>query len=197
MMGSGISRLHQFRGRFCSESAKQAVNRWRKPKRGLPASNRNPLDALGFLRHPLELLLNNLKSESPVCPACRRGALRSAAGLHGDARTGSKSLLRSEASRKPAGFPDPVSMTVCPCIVLGFPRVSGRRSSPGRQREPCRVPSSSRRPRRSAPSGSPARPRPASAISSPAARLAKDRRFRAAHRMTAIAPATSSRLRSR
>ena len=51
------------RGEFCSESAKQAVNRWRKPKRGLPASNRNPLDELGIWSRPLGRLLNNFKSE--------------------------------------------------------------------------------------------------------------------------------------
>ena len=49
-----------------------------------------------------------------------------AADLRGDARTGSISLLRARRRREGlSGFPDPVSMTVCPCTVLGFPRVSG------------------------------------------------------------------------
>ena len=117
-------------------------------------------------------------------------------------------FARSEAPRKPAGFPDPVSTAVCPCIVLGLSRVSGdadlrlessesrtpeellfhfhiRSCGPGRRpflrrtRELCRFPSSSRRPRPSAPFCSPAPPRPASAVSWSAARPAKDRRFRA------------------
>ena len=117
-------------------------------------------------------------------------------------------FARSEAPRKPAGFPDPVSTAVRPCIVLGLSRVSGdadlrlessesrtpeellfhfhirscgpdRRPSPGRTRELCSVPSSSRRAGPSAPSCSPAPPRPASAVSWSAARPAKDRRFRA------------------
>ena len=119
-------------------------------------------------------------------------------------------FARSEAPRRPAGFPDPVSTAVRPCTVLGLSRVSGgadlrldcsngrrtpeellihffihsrspdRRPSPGRTRELCSIPSSSRRPRPSAPSCSPAPPRPASAVSSSAARPAKDRRFHAA-----------------
>ena len=99
-------------------------------------------------------------------------------------------LARSEAPRRPAGFPDPVSTAVCPCTVLGLSRVSGdadfrldcsngrrtpeelliqflvrsrgpdRRPSPGRTRELCSIPSSSRRPGPSAPSCSPVPPHP-------------------------------------
>ena len=131
---------------------------------------------------------------------CRRPAWRCADRVH-------IAFARSEAPRRPTGFPDPVSMTVCPCIVLGLSRVSGdadlrfdssRSRTPEellihflirsrcsgrpflrRTRELCRIPSSSRRPRPSAPSCSPARPRPASAVFSSAARPARDRRFRA------------------
>ena len=121
---------------------------------------------------------------------CRRPAWRCADRVQ-------IAFARSEAPRKPAGFPDPVSTAVRPCIVLGLSRVSGdadlrlessesrtpeellfhfhirscgpdRRPSPGRTRELCSIPSSSRRPGPSAPSCSPAPPRPA-----------KDRRFRA------------------
>ena len=41
------------------------MNQWRKPKRGLPAGNRNPLDELGIRSQPFVWLLNDLKSESP------------------------------------------------------------------------------------------------------------------------------------
>ena len=34
-------------------------------------------------------------------------------------------LAHSEAPRKPSGFLDHISMTFCPCIVIGFLRVSG------------------------------------------------------------------------
>ena len=34
-------------------------------------------------------------------------------------------FARLEAPRKPDGFPDSVSMTVCPCIILGFSRIFG------------------------------------------------------------------------
>ena len=132
---------------------------------------------------------------------CRRPTWRCADWVH-------IALVRFEALRLPPGFPDPVPMTVCPCTVLGLSRVSGdadfrfdssesrtpeslffhflirsrgpdRRPSLRRTRGPCRIPSSSRRPRRPAPSCSPARPQPASAVSWSAARPAKDRRFRA------------------
>ena len=135
-------------------------------------------------------------SSAFACPACRRGALMAAAGLHGDARTGSKSLLRARRRlESPPVFPVPSrrlfalalssvfpaspaaptsalsQATVEPRKNSSFistfvPAASVRRPSPGRTRELCSVPSSSRRPGPSAPSCSAARP-------------AKDRRFRA------------------
>ena len=55
-------------------------------------------------------------------------------------------LARSEAPRTPTGFPDPVSTSVCPFTVLGFPRVSGgtrfRSCFRGRSRTPVAAPPS-------------------------------------------------------
>ena len=65
-------------------------------------------------------------SSAVVCPAClmrRTDDCRWPAWRCADRVQ--IAFARSEAPRKPAGFPDPVSMTVCPCTVLGFPRVSG------------------------------------------------------------------------
>ena len=137
-------------------------------------------------------------SSAFVCPACRRGALMVVSGLHGDARTGSKLLLRARrrlesppvfsipsrrlfvlalSSVVPAYLATPTSALnqarVEPrkkfLFISSFvPAASVRRPFLRRTREPCSIPSSSRWPGPSAPSCSPAPPRPA-----------KDRRFRA------------------
>ena len=99
-------------------------------------------------------------------------------------------LAHSEAPGKPSGFFDHISMTFCPCTVIGFPRVSGAANfriefSSGSQTleeffhsrgsdhslslrrtgEIRRTPSSSRWPKPSAPTCSPTPPWPAPVVS--------------------------------
>ena len=56
------------------------MNQWRKPKRGLPADNRNPFDELGIWNQPFVWLLNDLKSDGVDAPSggiwkCLDGAM--------------------------------------------------------------------------------------------------------------------------
>ena len=61
-------------------------------------------------------------SSAFVCPACRRGALMVAAGLHGDARTGSISLLRARRRlESPPVFPIPSRRLFALALSSVFP----------------------------------------------------------------------------
>ena len=61
-------------------------------------------------------------SSAFVCPACCRGAFMAAAGLHGDARTGSKSLLRARRRlESPPVFPIPSRRLFALALSSVFP----------------------------------------------------------------------------
>ena len=61
-------------------------------------------------------------SSAFACPACRRGAFMVAAGLHGDARTGSKSLLRARRRlESPLVFPIPSRRLFALALSSVFP----------------------------------------------------------------------------
>jgi hypothetical protein len=116
-----------------------------------------PLDASVFS------LGSGMWSGAFVCPASSCGSSH-AAGLYGSTRIGSKSAWRARSAPKHTGFPDPVSLTVCPYPWIGLLTSP---TSPTRDRRLKREPRQelgkprllSSAPRRSELCGSPAPPR--------------------------------------
>lgn len=116
-------------------------------------------------------------SGAVVCPASSCGNSH-AAGPYGDTRTGSKSALRARGAAIDSGFPDPVSLTVCPYPLDRPATSSTTRCGQRIMRQPCREldrprPSSSA-PRRSWQCGSPGRPRRPGGVSLPACGRARN-----------------------
>ena len=98
----------------------------RTPLRRQATSDRPRAIACGPLRHGIfPCPISSAGSSAFAHPACLRGALMVAASLHGNARTGSVSHLHALKRFVCPWFPDLVSLTVCPCTVLGLSRVSG------------------------------------------------------------------------